>query len=219
MQYKLGHINKPFLSVIAIGGWFAIVVQFYLLMQFRKLSVPATILQFFSFFTILTNIIVAVCCTTLVVKPNSRWGHFFCRSGVLTAIALYIIMVGLVYNFVLRFLWAPRGLQKVVDELLHTFIPLLFILYWALFVHKNMLQWKNVFAWLLFPFFYSLYVLARGALTGLYPYPFMDVGELGYKTVLINCGYLVVVFFLAALLFIAVSKVSARYGSKRERFQ
>ena len=36
------------------------------------------------------------------------------------------------------------------------------------------------------PLLYVVYVLVRGHLTGLYPYPFIDVGALGLKYVLLN---------------------------------
>lgn len=212
-------LNNPLVIFIAIAGWFAIIFQFYLAILNRKLSLPGTIVQFFSYFTILTNLIVAICTTYIAFKLNSTWGRFFSKPGILTAITLYIVVVGLVYNFILRFLWAPQGLQKVVDELLHTLIPLLFLLYWSLFVPKEGLQWKQVFRWLLFPFIYSIYILGRGTFTGLYPYPFMDVVQLGYKSVLINCAYLVIVFLFGALLFVGVGKVMATYSNKNSRFQ
>lgn len=218
MQQKNG-VNSIFLlSIIALMGWFAVLMQLYLILLNRKLSVPATVLQYFSFFTILTNIIVAVCATCIILKPNTATGIFFRRPTVLTAITLYIVVVGLVYNFVLRFLWAPVGLQKLVDELLHTLIPFLFLVYWFIAVPKQSLQWKNVFSWLLYPLFYSFYILIRGYLTGLYPYPFMDVTQLGYPTVFKNCGYLVIVFLLGALLFIAAGKLPDRFGAKGKPF-
>ena len=82
------------------------------------------------------------------------------------------------YNLVLRFLWDPQGWQLVADELLHTVIPLLFLLYWFLFVKRRNLYWKDAFLWLIYPFVYLLYVFFRGAITGLYPYPFIDVPAL-----------------------------------------
>lgn len=219
MNNQTSKFNKIFLTVIAIAGWFALIFQFYLIILHRKFSLPGTVVQFFSYFTILSNIVVATCCTLILLKPTSGWGKFFSQPAVVTAITLYITVVGLVYNLVLRFLWAPQGLQKIVDELLHSIIPILFILYWLLFVQKDLLQWKNAFPWLLFPFIYSIYILCRGALTGLYPYPFMDVVELGYKKVLINSGYLVVVFLFVALLFIAAGKMLTGYRNKPNRFQ
>src|SRR5665647_1640697 len=137
MNNQTSKFNKIFLTVIAIAGWFAIIFQFYLIILHRKLSLPGTVVQFFSYFTILSNIVVAICCTLVLLKPTSGWGKFFSQPVVVTAVTLHITVVGLVYNLVLRFLWVPQGLQKIVDELLHSFIPILFILYWLLFVQKD----------------------------------------------------------------------------------
>ncbi len=42
-------------------------------------------------------------------------------------------------------LWDPQGWQLVVDELPHTIIPLLFLLYWFLFAKRRNLYWKMRF--------------------------------------------------------------------------
>lgn len=126
-------------------------------------SVPETIIRYFSFFTILTNILVTVCCTVLLLKRKSKRNSFFSSYKTLTSIALYITIVGLVYNVILRFLWKPEGLQFLVDELLHTVIPVCFILFWLFFVPKAGLRWKNIFPWLLYPLVYVIYILIRGA--------------------------------------------------------
>jgi hypothetical protein len=56
--------------------------------------------------------------------------------------------------------------------------------------------------WVLWPLAYFVYAMLRGAATGFYPYPFIDVDRLGYAQVLVNAvgvgtGY----FFVAAVLF------------------
>jgi hypothetical protein len=45
--------------------------------------------------------------------------------------ATLILIVGLVYQVVLG-IWNPTGLQYIVDELLHTVIPLFMLGYWFL---------------------------------------------------------------------------------------
>ena len=61
-----------FLILIAIAGWFALASQLYLIIQNRVVSVAETIIRYFSFFTILTNLIVAICVTVLLLKPKSE---------------------------------------------------------------------------------------------------------------------------------------------------
>lgn len=189
----------------------AVLLQMYLLLKNRQLEVGATIIQFFSYFTILTNILVALYSTVVLTKPLSPAGSWFSKPATATALAVYITIVGVVYNAVLRFLWSPQGLQKIVDEALHTVIPLLFIVYWLFWVPKKTLQWKNVFSWLLYPLGYFSYILLRGALSSLYPYPFIDVTILGYQRVFLNSFFLCVVFLAVGLVFIGLGKLlSAR---------
>src|SRR5882757_5578904 len=94
-----------FLAVIAALTWFALIAQLFLILGNRTASVAETIVRYASFFTIESNILIAVASTTLLLAPASRWGSFFARTTTLTALTLYILVVGIVYNGVLRYLW------------------------------------------------------------------------------------------------------------------
>lgn len=200
-------------SLIAITGavlsWITIILQFYLLMVNRTTPVAEAIIRFFSFYTILTNILVALCFTVLAIGGKDKQ-NFFSRQGTLAAIAVYITIVGLVYNLVLRSLWQPQGLQRVVDEMLHSVIPVLFVAWWFAFIPKIKLVWKDAFTWLLFPIVYLVYILLRGAVSGFYPYPFVNVTEIGYGRVLINSALIAGAFIFFSLLFIAAGKFKER---------
>ncbi len=202
--------NKIFLSIGMIAGWFAVIVQFCLIIINKTTSVAEAITRFLSFFTILTNILVACCFTFLLLKPQFSRKNLIASPATLTAVTVYIAVVGIIYNTILRFLWKPQGLQRVADELLHSFIPLWFIVYWLIFVPKQTLQWKSIPLWLMYPAAYCIYVLIRGKLSGFYPYPFIDVNSLGYNKVLINVGGMLIVFLVVSLMLIAVGKLSNR---------
>src|ERR1017187_8548020 len=94
-----------FIVTGAFLGWFSVVLQFYLIIINREASVPETIIRYFSFFTILTNLLITVCFTVLLCNPLSSWGRFFSLPSTLTSLAVYIVIVGLVCNGILRFLW------------------------------------------------------------------------------------------------------------------
>lgn len=202
--------NKTLPILIAIAGWFALAAQFYLLLDNRTAPVAETILRYFGFFTILTNLLVAISLSYLVLAPDSRPGRFFAKATTLTAITVYIVVVGLVYNAVLRFLWAPQGLQKLVDEFLHSIIPVLFLLYWMIYVPKRHLQWRLLWGWLVYPLVYCIYTLLRGTASGFYPYPFMNVTGLGYPVVLRNCLYVTLLFLFFSVLFIGLGKLGGK---------
>jgi hypothetical protein len=212
---KLNFLNKRNLSVIikvviAITGWFALILQLYILIDntpANGLTPLQAIGRFFLFFTILTNLLVALSSTIVLVKHNSSLGKFFVKPSVVTAVTLYIFIVGLVYNIILRKLWQPTGLQQLADELLHVAVPILFIIYWIFFVEKGKLKWKDCLAWLLYPLVYLIYAMLRGNLEGFYPYPFLDINKLSYQRVILNCLGLTIVFIVLGLLLITVDKI------------
>lgn len=207
MKENISKGRNYFLIILAAIGWIAIILQLYLLLKNRKLDVLPTIIQFFSYFTILTNLLVALYSSCILISPRSDLGKWFSRPATATALTVYITIVGVVYNIILRFLWAPQGLQRFVDEALHSLIPILCIIHWLVWVPKQSLEWKNAFPWLVYPLAYFTYILIRGVFSSLYPYPFIDVTVLGFSKVLINSLGLSFVFLVVGLLYVGIGKL------------
>tara|TARA_R110001592_G_scaffold178480_4_gene419520 strand:+ start:1647 stop:2261 length:615 start_codon:yes stop_codon:yes gene_type:complete len=196
---------KRTLSIIfALIGWFAIVIQYYLMLENRVAGIPETTIRFFSFFTILTNLLATIYFTrqAIVGDKNNR----FNSPGVLTAITVYISIVGLVYQLILRQIWEPEGLSMLVDELLHSVNPLLVICFWYLYENKQKVSFKQIPRWLIYPLVYLIFILFRGSISEFYPYPFVDVSALGLSQVLINSAGLLLVFFIMSALFVFTGK-------------
>lgn len=187
-------------------GWFAVIMQFVLMMQNRVESLTETTIRFFSFFTILTNSLVALYFSVLWYKKPTSLLTRFEKPGFLTAITLYITIVGVVYQFVLRGIWEPTGMQRLVDEMLHTIIPIYVVVFWFIYENKMSVAWKSIPSWLLYPFSYLVFILFRGHLSGFYPYPFVNVTELGLEKVLVNSGALVFAFLVLAFVFVGIGK-------------
>jgi len=201
---------KTYAAIGAVVGWFALLLQLYLIIINRVASVPETIVRYFSFFTILTNILVAVSFTQVYLKGIAATGSFFTNPKTLTATAVYITIVGLIYNVILRFQWAPEGSAKVADELLHTLIPVAFIIFWLKFVPKQNIVWKNILPWLIYPLLYITYTLLRGPLAQWYPYPFVDVINFGYNKVFIHCIFITLAFVVVAIVFVGIAKMMSK---------
>lgn len=151
-------------------------------------------IKFFSFFTILTNVLAAVALIVPGLAPGSRLGAFLSRPTVQTAIAGYMIMVGVVYYLLLAGLSHREGWPLVLEHILHAVTPPLFVVGWLAFVDKRGLGAGIGFGALVYPLAYAVYTLVHGAATGWYPYPFIDVGDLGYARVLLNIVGLVAAF-------------------------
>ena len=200
-------------GIIALLAWVGVILQFYITAKTWAglgLSPIEGTVRFFSYFTILTNILVAFSLTSVLDAPQTRSGIFFSHSSTQTAIAIYIFVVGLVYNLILRKLWAPKGLQLIVDNILHSAVPLIYVLYWIAFVPKEKLIWKDAVRWLSYPAVYFLWVIIFGARTSFYPYPFIDVNLLGYPKMCLHAAMLLIVFLSLGLLAIATGKIGTK---------
>lgn len=197
--------------VIAAGiSWFAVVSQLILLLKGHPAGALSAVITFISYYTILTNILLALFFTTLLLWPGTKAGRYFSRHTTATAITVYITVVGMIYNLLLRGLVTLTGLNIVVNELLHVFTPLLGIGYWVLYTKKMHTGYYVAIHWLIYPGIYMLYTLVRGSVTGWYPYPFINAGRLGYPRALLYCGGVAVVFLLVGWLFIWLGNQAAR---------
>ncbi|HAH64441.1 MAG TPA: hypothetical protein DCL72_02950, partial [Rhizobiales bacterium] len=164
-------------------------------------------IRYFSYFTMLSNILVALAMTLPWLAPNSALAAFFSRPSVRTALATYIIIVAAIYHVILRPLWNPQGWQLVADMIEHVATPGLYMVDWLLFVPKGTIAAKSVLGWLIFPIAYAAYSLIHGAVTGYYPYPFLNVSELGYERVLVNMAALAATFAALGLVLVAIDRM------------
>ena len=201
---------KRFVAAAALAGWVGLAIQQYLIFYSRwtsGASLLGGLVNFFSFFTVLTNTLAVVVLSYALVKRDSAAKRFFLAPKVSSGIAVSIAGVGLAYSLLLRHLWQPEGFQFIADELLHDVMPVLFLIYWWRCVPKGTLQLKHIGAWVIYPLVYFAYVLLRGHLLGQYQYPFIDVDTLGYPHVFVNAGGILVGFVAIALAVVGLDKL------------
>jgi hypothetical protein len=195
-------------------GWFTIVTQFVLNVQ--QFGLPLAIITYFGFFTMLGNIQVAFAFAAALF-PKFPGAAFFNRPGVRTAIAVYIVVVDVIFYLLLRKTYTPTGLGGILNLLLHYIMPPLYVVDWVAFVPKQSLAYRQIPYWLIFPIAYAVEVLVRGAYDGYYPYPFLDARQFGYHQISINIAALSLFFILLSAAFVAagrwqagLSRISAR---------
>ncbi|MEO5995965.1 MAG: Pr6Pr family membrane protein [Chitinophagaceae bacterium] len=197
----------------ALLGGFALITQLYLAVLIGPklgLTYAGGFVRFFSFMTIWTNILVTLHFITALVAPNSRLGLFLQKPIIQTGTLVYILIVALVYHFVLANLWNPVGMQAVADISLHYLVPFFYLLYYLVFAPKGLQQYKNSFKWLIYPLTYIIFSLVYGAITRLYPYPFIDLQKLGLPMLVRNILLLSVAYYLFGLLVIFIDKKLAK---------
>lgn len=198
-------------AVIAAIGWAALTLQASLtigavLGQGRSLW--AALWLFFGFFTVLTNMLVALAMTLVAA---GRWpGGPRPSPSALTAAALAIAVVGLLYHLLLSGRVPPlSGADWIADRTMHYLVPLLTAAYWAAFVPKSSFRLVDPFVWLIYPVAYLAYALARGAVDGWYPYDFIDAGALGYRRTLLNAAAVSVVILTLGFAIVAGARLLA----------
>lgn len=192
-------------AAIAGLGWFGLGVGIYFNVEdalVANSSLAAHLIQHFSFFTNETNLLIALTLTLTCLRPQSE--QFLTRPGVKTALAVYIIVVGMIYAALLRNLWQPEGMQLAANYVLHDAMPFLYALYWLIFEAKGGLRWIDPLWWLLYPVVYFFYVVLTGAAIGAYPYPFINTAELGIVRVFLNGVAVLAVFFVIGMTLTAI---------------
>jgi len=199
-------MNRILSFFFAVIAWFAVLAQYYLMIKNYPASIAETTIRFFSFFTILTNLLVAAYFTLIAIKTKSFFLRAVYNPGTLTAITTYITVVGLVYQIILRPLWEPKGFQRIVDEMLHSLIPVLVILYWYLYENKSLVSYKSIPKWLIYPLIYLICILVRGQFFNFYPYPFINVTNIGLSKVILNSLLLTGLFVALSAIFIKIGR-------------
>jgi hypothetical protein len=190
-------------TALALGGAFAVALQLGLSIRHQLeagRTVGFAVLQYTGYYTIITNsfcALVAAAC----VWPE-RFGRFAAalRSPIaITAAAVSIFMVGLLYVTLLTRV-------HLTNLLLHYLLPPLFAYFWWQVVPKTSVDWRDAWRCMTLPTAYLVYLAVRGEATGLYPYYFIDVGQLGYASAALNALAIAAVFLLATVGFIRLKR-------------
>ncbi|SDT35724.1 hypothetical protein SAMN04488543_3921 [Friedmanniella luteola] len=195
---------RVFHGLTALVAAFALLAQLVLTVQgsatLVEVDPPGLAERLFhlvSYFTILSNLLVLA--TTVAAARDPHVDGPVWRVLRLDAVVA-ITITGIVHWFLLRPLLDLAGWSYAVDKLLHVAVPLLAVVGWVLFGPRRRVDRRVVLLALVYPFVWLFYTLVVGALTGWYPYPFLDVGANGAAAVTVAAlGIAVFLFALSAL--------------------
>ena len=208
----------PYRTLFAVVGWAALVVEFVLMVWGQSgWNLAARVVNYFSFFTILTNILVALAFTGPLLNGERRIARWSASEGVRAAVTMYIVVVGFVYHFMLAPYWKPEGLLAGVNLVLHYVMPAAFLLDWLWFTPKGRLRWVDPVKWLAFPLIYGGWTLIHGLATHWWPYGFVNVDQLGLGRVVAIFAGLLVFFLLVGLALVALDRRFGRATRDRDR--
>ena len=179
--------------------------------------------NFFSFFTIESNVATVVVCllgaALLVTRQGSDPQWFTILRG---AVVSYMVVTGIVYNLLLRGVELPQGTTVPwSNEILHVVAPLWMLLDWLLVPGRTALGTRTIWGIISFPLVWCMYTLVRGPLTPdemqdrpyWYPYPFLNPN-------LPSNGYLSVALYVILIaLVIGLTAAGVIWVSRRTRLQ
>ena len=176
-------------ALVAIVCWAGLAIQFSATYGNAQ-DVGLTLWVLSRFFTIITNLLVAVTMTAVAIGRRAS-------PVILGGLTLAIVLVGVVYFTLLQGLHILSGPALLADFLLHKASPALMLLWWLLFAPRGRLRRDAPWWWSAYPVCYFAYALARGQVEQRYPYPFIDLGELGWVQVALNAGGIALGFLAA----------------------
>ncbi|TIU48417.1 MAG: hypothetical protein E5W19_17820 [Mesorhizobium sp.] len=203
-----------------VVGLIALVLQF-------SITIPASmgagrgllgsIVFYFSFFTILTNIGAVLVHISLLSSSGYAWLPAFAGPRMRACVAVSITLVFIVYATVLARLWQPQGLFLFCDVLLHYATPVLFVLWWLISGADGRTRWSDVSWWVVYPISYLVYSLARAPLAGEVPYPFLDIAKNGVGSVTVAALAITALFLVICAVAVFIDHGIGRLRRKGHR--
>jgi hypothetical protein len=173
-------------------------------------NVGSQSLNFFSFFTVESNIaaavVLAVGAVLLAVRPGpDPTAYALTRASVVT----YMVVTGVVYNLLLRGIELPQGSTVAwSNEVLHVVAPLYLLIDWVFAPGRSPIAPRKIWVVLVFPLVWTAYTLVRGPFVDdqvygnafWYPYPFLNpfTSANGYLSVTFYVILIAVVIGLVA---------------------
>ncbi len=185
--------------LIALRLFFGVITLVTVGKQFAvQLQMGFSVINFFSFFTNLSNLFAAI---VLILGAFQLIGHRqpSASTDLIRGIAVVnMVVVGIVFSVLLRDV--DMGyLLPWVNTVLHYIMPIAVVLEWLSQPPRTEMGIRHVLLSQVFPLFYLVYVLARGAIVGWYPYPFLNPANVGgYGGVAAYVIGIMVVFVVAA---------------------
>lgn len=158
--------------------------------------------NFFGYFTIQGNILLAVVLLLTVLRGDRRSPGLALVRGAATS---YIVVVGLVYNTLLIGLAGGVALPWA-NTVMHLLFPIYGLLDWLLVADRPPLPWRRLWVVVVYPIVWLVVVLVRGATDGWVPYPFLDPAN-GYDSVAVSVVIVAVAFLLSGVLVWALSRM------------
>ena len=137
---------RRFAALIAVIAWVGLAMQFAWAISnpaAQDVDVAERIIRYFSFFTVVGNGIIAIISTAIAFAPSSRFSQRVQHGSILTAAAVYISIVAVVYSLFLRSVVNAQGWHLISDHIVHDIVPVVFVLFWLVYAPKRDVGWLD----------------------------------------------------------------------------
>lgn len=196
---QYGAVAKVLCAFIALIA--ATAISFRVIVRVNELGGVLPALSFLTqFFTILTNGLVGL--AMILIAVGIRLGPRF-----LMAITISIVAVGIIYHVALSHLVNFTGLDLLADHALHTVVPILTLLWWLAFAPKQSFRPFDIITWTAWPIIYCVYIMFRASFSGFYPYPFLNLPELGISGLVTSIAVLSLAFIVMGFGLLVLSRI------------
>jgi len=159
-------------------------------------SLGVRLFNLFSYFTIQSNLFVFG--TSLALAINVFRDGRVWRILRLDAL-LGIIITGLVYEIVLAPLVHPEGWALAATIGFHYISPWATVIGWLIFGPRPRIGWKTFALAFIWPVAWLVGTFIHGAITGWYPYPFLDVTTIGFADSVRNSAVVLAIGVIIAV--------------------
>jgi hypothetical protein len=191
-------------ALLARCAWSGILIQVVRVTE-RLGSVVDALARLSLFFTIFSNLAVGIVYGAIALGLV-RFRHPLLIAG----LALTMLLVCAVFETLIRPYLSLSGLRLVSNTLLHDVVPVLCVAAWLVLARKGLLRPRDPWIIAVFPILYLLYALARGAIGGIYPYPFLDPARIGWRGVSLYVVSISAIFLITGHLLVAFDRFLSR---------
>lgn len=193
---RLWHLATLAVAVVALILQLAVIVsgQNVLTTVVAPVSDLERVRRFFSYFTIQSNVLVAV---AMLYIARRRTGTQIFRVIRLASL-VGITVTGIIAAVALPPSPSYSTLNLLCDRLLHIAVPALTFIGWLAFGPRGKVRRDDLLPSLIWPVLWLVATLALGPLVNWYPYPFINVTQIGYASTLLNCAVIAILFLTLA---------------------
>ncbi|WP_335752943.1 Pr6Pr family membrane protein [Sulfitobacter sp.] len=158
-------------GLIANFAAITLTTQFYLRLQLSD-TVLAALSYMAQYFTLLTNTMAFILMVWIAMRRAVS-------PRLVRAVIISIVCFGLIYHRLLAHLVSLSGVKLWADHETHTVVSLLAGIWWLLLAPKPKIKAGDIMLWVAWPLIYCGNIFFRVSFSRFYPYPFLNVPEIG----------------------------------------